>query len=469
MRARFCIPVWTYEESFYTALLEGTLMRIGTDPVKGKGLFAKQPIASGECVHEETALVCSQNMDDAVAAIPVCLHCLRSLETPRRVVGRVCQSKKTALALPFGALLAPETPVKCVFSRLGCSSEFCSTRCREAAWNGYHFALCQGRMETEGQREAYDAFFVYDWVQNGVDFSDTAMLALRSIGQFLTRHRMHRLSLEESFLPFAQLIKAPIDKFYFPYLLNGDVGKEKKDGGGERSVSTANSERTGTEEGAGKDELTLAKEKAAYEEWQQVKQNPLSSEAVRQHYGAGERTKEEFIQETLAMVYRMLAFTDEEREFISPTRWSELFGSVLLNGQERSPPSHYSLLKDAAVTALADVGGAKTWEEFEACVRQSHPHVDLEDLNCSTRGQGIYTVGCLFNHSCQPNLQVAYACHNDETLSVTALRDIDAGEELCISYIEERMSFPKRQEQLYEHYLFECGCPLCMAESPSYR
>lgn len=453
MRSRACIPVWSYDEAFYAALLEGTKMIIRTDPVKGKGLFAAGTIKKGEIIHEETALACSQNMDDRIKRIPVCRHCLISLETPRRVVARVTGSKKAALLLPFGRLVAPETPVKCRFAPQGCAAEFCSARCREMGWASYHAVLCTGRMESSEQRRAYEDFYHVDWVQNGVDYSDSAMVALRIVGLFLARRRLHGMSLSESYLPFSQLIKAPLDKFYFSYLVKSCGEKEEENVG------------TGDKETAA---WSLADQKREYEALQAVINDPLSCEEVRASYSAGERDKALFISQTLDIVYRMLDFTDAEMDFFTPECWSDLFGAVLLNGQERSPPSYYSVLKDTVEGALADHDGEAKLQQFEEELSRLNKDVEQDALLASTHGQGIYAVGCLFNHSCAPNIQVVYANSNDETLCVMAMRDIERDEELCISYIEEDMTFPKRQQQLYEHYLFECICPKCTSDAAEF-
>lgn len=92
MAVHQCIPSWTYDEAFYKALVAGTDMCIRTHPVKGKGLFAVRPVTNGAVVMEETALCCSQDMDDLTRGIPVCLHCLKSLETPRRIIATGCRT-----------------------------------------------------------------------------------------------------------------------------------------------------------------------------------------------------------------------------------------------------------------------------------------------------------------------------------------------------------------------------------------
>lgn len=43
-------------------------------------------------------------------------------------------------------------------------------------------------------------------------------------------------------------------------------------------------------------------------------------------------------------------------------------------------------------------------------------------------------------------------------------RDVEAGEELCISYVEELDPVEKRQLRLKEWWFFECTCRRCRDE-----
>ena len=95
-------------------------------------------------------------------------------------------------------------------------------------------------------------------------------------------------------------------------------------------------------------------------------------------------------------------------------------------------------------------------------------------INCSAVSVGpsdidvsaVYTDFSLLNHCCVPN------CHGNEKTEngvkvVYALRDIEEGEELCISYIRDvhRLLPGKfRREKLMEVFGFECVCPVCVDE-----
>ncbi|KAG2733382.1 hypothetical protein G9P44_002907 [Scheffersomyces stipitis] len=76
-------------------------------------------------------------------------------------------------------------------------------------------------------------------------------------------------------------------------------------------------------------------------------------------------------------------------------------------------------------------------------------------------GFGVYPSASYFNHSCGPNV-VKKRIENK--LTFTTLRDISAGEELCIdygNYINEPVEV--RQKELSE-WFFNCGCDKCVAE-----
>ena len=76
---------------------------------------------------------------------------------------------------------------------------------------------------------------------------------------------------------------------------------------------------------------------------------------------------------------------------------------------------------------------------------------------------GIYPTICLINHSCLAN------AHNNwneiaEHETIHAIRDIDEGEEITISYDRGETSTIRRQ-RLKDAFGFHCTCPLCVLPS----
>ena len=53
---------------------------------------------------------------------------------------------------------------------------------------------------------------------------------------------------------------------------------------------------------------------------------------------------------------------------------------------------------------------------------------------------------------------------SDGRVQFCAARDVDPGEQLCISYIAEGLPRSDRQERLAFAYGFECACELCREE-----
>merc|ERR1712000_693382 len=155
--------------------------------------------------------------------------------------------------------------------------------------------------------------------------------------------------------------------------------------------------------------------------------------------------------------------TETESSYITPDLWSNLLGAILLNGQERSPNSQFTQFINHWKKYGGESGSDDT-KRFAKLVKEHTTGLTVTDFETSTRGQGIYTVGSCFNHSCQPNLQIHYAGEDDEMLCAVALRDIKKDEELFISYIDEDMNIAERQQQLFEHYLFTCTCVKCEAQ-----
>lgn len=58
----------------------------------------------------------------------------------------------------------------------------------------------------------------------------------------------------------------------------------------------------------------------------------------------------------------------------------------------------------------------------------------LQFLN--NEGSGLYLTQSKLNHSCVPNAQPSFP-YSDHTLAIKALTAIRAGEEICISYLDE--------------------------------
>lgn len=86
-------------------------------------------------------------------------------------------------------------------------------------------------------------------------------------------------------------------------------------------------------------------------------------------------------------------------------------------------------------------------------------------LNDGTQGDGYM---CLFpsvariNHACRPNAHTRFI-PKTLLMEVKAVRDIDAGEEISISYGKVDLEYEQRQKLYKEGWNFTCTCDMCMA------
>jgi hypothetical protein len=74
-------------------------------------------------------------------------------------------------------------------------------------------------------------------------------------------------------------------------------------------------------------------------------------------------------------------------------------------------------------------------------------------------GTGLFPLMSYLNHSCTPNAEVRYINGNGSAV-VIALKPIQVGEEVCVSYIDEEAPFEDRMEMLAS-YKFKCKCEKC--------
>ncbi len=71
------------------------------------------------------------------------------------------------------------------------------------------------------------------------------------------------------------------------------------------------------------------------------------------------------------------------------------------------------------------------------------------------------------NHSCKPNAEISFR-NNNNVLTLVALNEIAAGDEITISYLDEcdvQRSRHSRQKILRANYLFTCECERCLVEA----
>ena len=80
-------------------------------------------------------------------------------------------------------------------------------------------------------------------------------------------------------------------------------------------------------------------------------------------------------------------------------------------------------------------------------------------------GSAISPLYSMFNHSCKPNVDWRHDEHNS-TVMLFATKDIEEGEEMCISYIKGvDMGRIERQKALMTWLGMDCACARCLEET----
>jgi hypothetical protein len=81
-------------------------------------------------------------------------------------------------------------------------------------------------------------------------------------------------------------------------------------------------------------------------------------------------------------------------------------------------------------------------------------------LGSNARSGGLFLEASRINHSCRHNAQNTWN-ENIGQLTIHALRDIETGQEITITYLANTSEYAERQQYLKEKFKFECRCELC--------
>lgn len=84
-------------------------------------------------------------------------------------------------------------------------------------------------------------------------------------------------------------------------------------------------------------------------------------------------------------------------------------------------------------------------------------------------GHALFPSANMINHSCQPNAIAQFDVSAGVRVSIRAIRRIEAGQEVNISYVGLAQSAAVRQRKLRQEYFFECDCKRCSAASDQGR
>eukprot|EP00928_Gymnodinium_smaydae_P031060 TRINITY_DN22922_c0_g1_i1.p1 TRINITY_DN22922_c0_g1~~TRINITY_DN22922_c0_g1_i1.p1 ORF type:complete len:407 (-),score=31.63 TRINITY_DN22922_c0_g1_i1:3-1223(-) len=86
-----------------------------------------------------------------------------------------------------------------------------------------------------------------------------------------------------------------------------------------------------------------------------------------------------------------------------------------------------------------------------------------DGLERSKTHHALFLLGCLFNHSCTPNVYWSERAAQGEIVFHT-LREIEEGEELTIAYAQVLLALPfHHRQEILSHWKLRCACVSCRA------
>jgi SET domain len=115
-------------------------------------------------------------------------------------------------------------------------------------------------------------------------------------------------------------------------------------------------------------------------------------------------------------------------------------------------------VEDQAIAAAKEAGKKRNAEIGD----------EMDALFPPFDGAAMFAHACKMNHSCAPNVILLYknrgwGRYHPLTAFCVALRDIQEGDELTISYIDKEQSYEQRRRAL-AHYGFRCECDQCLQD-----
>uniref|UniRef100_A0A3B4FL88 Protein-lysine N-trimethyltransferase SMYD5 n=1 Tax=Pundamilia nyererei TaxID=303518 RepID=A0A3B4FL88_9CICH len=171
-------------------------------------------------------------------------------------------------------------------------------------------------------------------------------------------------------------------------------------------------------------------------------------------------------QGQLALLHSLFTealYDDRLGRWFVPEGFRSLFALVGTNGQGIGTSSLSQWVHACDALELP----AQQREHLDSFIDQLYKDIEKETgdfLNCE--GSGLFLLQSSCNHSCIPNAEVSFP-DNNFLLHLSALCDINQGEEICISYLDccqRDRSRHSRHKILRENYLFVCSCPKCVSQ-----
>ncbi|KAJ8934380.1 hypothetical protein NQ314_013421 [Rhamnusium bicolor] len=151
---------------------------------------------------------------------------------------------------------------------------------------------------------------------------------------------------------------------------------------------------------------------------------------------------------------------DGIEQFLTPAGFQGLLALIGTNGQGVGTSAISQWVTKSSDLSLS----ADEREVLDKFIDNLYDEMDEHSGNfLNNEGVALYSLQSSCNHSCTPNSEPTYL-HNNHRLSLVAIKDIEEGDEIFISYLDECMldrSRHSRRKDLMKNYIFACKCPKC--------
>uniref|UniRef100_A0A182Y7F6 SET domain-containing protein n=1 Tax=Anopheles stephensi TaxID=30069 RepID=A0A182Y7F6_ANOST len=155
--------------------------------------------------------------------------------------------------------------------------------------------------------------------------------------------------------------------------------------------------------------------------------------------------------------------SDDRLRWLTPDGFRSLIALVGTNGQGIGTSSFGDWVKNVGACKMED----KERQAVDELIDDLYSKMDdVVGTFLNNEGSALYARQSKINHSCSPNAETVFP-NSNHILALRATRDIQPGEEICISYLDEcnaQRSRHTRQKMLKEYYLFVCQCEKCESQ-----
>ncbi|XP_037117571.1 SET and MYND domain-containing protein 5 [Syngnathus acus] len=165
----------------------------------------------------------------------------------------------------------------------------------------------------------------------------------------------------------------------------------------------------------------------------------------------------------LQSLFKEALYDDELSRWFVPEGFRSLFALIGTNGQGIGTSSLSQWVHACDAVELPTQKRA----QLDSFIDQLYKDIERETGDfLNNEGSGLFLLQSSCNHSCMPDAEASFP-DNNFLLHLSALGDIDPGQEICISYLDccqRDRSRHSRHKILRENYMFVCSCVKCISQ-----